>query len=326
MSSESEKHYLNKMFSEQLKQNYPLADLSTFKIGGNAEYFAELTTKEEVEAAFAWAKEQGLPITVLGGGSNILINDAGVKGLVVRPHNQILEFSEQTCICGTSIEVKQLAEAAFDKALSGIEWSIGIPGSVGGAIRGNAGAHGGSFDKVVDRVVVFDAENFSWHSFAKEECAFTYRTSRFKLEPHYIIWELHLRLTATVDKSSMEEKMNEYREYRRTSQPKEPSAGCIFKNLFAADVEKQNKDLYEQALADNKVRGGKIGAGYLVQSLGLKGLSNGGAKISEQHANFIVNANHASSEDVATIIATVKDRVKEQFHIELEEEVQRLGF
>ncbi len=325
MCLELEKHYLNTMFSEQLKQNYPLADLSTFKIGGNAEYFAELTTKEEVEAAFAWAKEQGLAITVLGGGSNILISDAGVKGLVVRPHNQILEFSEISCVCGTSIEVWHLAEAAFDKTLSGIEWSIGIPGSVGGAIRGNAGAHGGSFDKVVDRVIVFDAENFSWHSFAKEECAFTYRTSRFKLEPHYIIWEIHLSLSAG-DRNMMKQAMDEYREYRRTSQPKEPSAGCIFKNLFAVDVEKQNADLYQQALSDNKVRGGKIGAGYLVQRLGLKGLSNGGAKISEQHANFIVNADHASSEDVSGIIALVKDKVKNQFNIELEEEVQRLGF
>lgn len=325
MYLELEKHYLNTMFSEQLKQNYPLADLSTFKIGGNAEYFAELTTKEEVEAAFAWAKEQGLAITVLGGGSNILISDAGVKGLVVRPHNQILEFSELSCVCGTSIEVRQLAEAAFDKTLSGIEWSIGIPGSVGGAIRGNAGAHGGSFDKVVDRVIVFDAENFSWNSFAKEECAFTYRTSRFKLEPHYIIWEIHLSLSAG-DRNTMKQAMDEYREYRRTSQPKEPSAGCIFKNLFAVDVEKQNADLYQQALSDNKVRGGKIGAGYLVQRLGLKGLSNGGAKISEQHANFIVNADHASSEDVSGIIAVVKEKVKNQFNIELEEEVQRLGF
>jgi len=314
------------MFKEKLQENFPLADLSTFKIGGNAEFFAQLETKQDIEEAFAWAKEQNKVVTILGGGSNILINDNGVKGLVIKLHNTDLSFEESNIICGASVDVWHLAEQAFDKSLSGIEWSIGIPGSVGGAIRGNAGAHGGSFDKVVETVTVFDAEGFSWKTFTNKESNFTYRTSRFKLEPHFIIWEISLHLKTSEDKSAMKEAMDGYRKYRVESQPKEPSAGCIFKNLFAADVEKQNKELYDKALSEQKVKGNKIGAGYLIESLNLKGFEFGGAKISEKHANFIVNANEASAAEVRVIMKKVKEEVKKNFNIELEEEVQLLGF
>ena len=145
------------MIEEKIKNNYPLANFSTFKIGGPAEYFVELETKEEVEEAWIWAKEKNIPITILGGGSNVLISDNGVKGLVIKLHNQTLECNDTEIVCGAGVVVKELVEKAFENDLSGIEWSIGIPGSVGGAIRGNAGAHGGSYDTAVDSVLVFDS-------------------------------------------------------------------------------------------------------------------------------------------------------------------------
>ncbi len=314
------------MIKNKIKENYPLAQLSTFKIGGNAQYFVELETRDEVEAAWAWAREHRLPVTVLGGGSNILINDEGVKGLVVKVHNSKLEFADEKIICGASVQVWDLAEAALEKSLSGIEWSIGIPGSMGGAIRGNAGAHGGSFDKVVESVVVYDSEKNCWVDYHKDDCDFRYRSSRFKTEPHFIVWDVLLRLKASEDKIAMEKIMAEYKNYRVTSQPKEPSAGCIFKNLFAADVEKINPELFKRAQTDGKIRGGKIGAGYLIEQLGLKGEELGGAKISEKHANFIVNANNAKAIDVHSLSQKTKQSVREAFKIDLEEEIQFIGF
>jgi len=196
------------MIQNKIKQNYPLAELSTYKIGGPAEYFLQAESQEEIEEAFAFAKAQNLPVTILGGGSNILINDQGVKGLVIKLHNQEIEIKGDEVLCGAGVEVKTIAELAFEKNLSGIEWSIGIPGSMGGAIRGNAGAHGGSFDQVVELVRVFDCEKFLWVDCMPEDCGFAYRSSRFKTEPHYIIWEVQLRLKATEDKTAMEKVMN----------------------------------------------------------------------------------------------------------------------
>lgn len=314
------------MIQDKIQKNYPLAQLSTYKIGGPAEYFILAETKNDVEEAFAFAREQKLAVTVLGGGSNILINDNGVRGLVIKLHNQEIEVQGETILCGAGVEVKTIAELAFEKNLSGIEWSIGIPGSMGGAIRGNAGAHGGSFDQVVELVRVFDCEKFLWIDYKPQDCDFAYRSSRFKTEPHYIIWEVILRLKASGDKSSMKQKMDEYREYRRTSQPKEPSAGCVFKNFFAEDIARQNPDLARRAEQENKIRGSKIGAGYLIELLNLKGSAIGGAKISEQHANFLVNADGASAQDVKALIESVKEQVRKEFGIEMEEEIQYIGF
>jgi UDP-N-acetylmuramate dehydrogenase len=113
---------------------------------------------------------------------------------------------------------------------------------------------------------------------------------------------------------------------RKTSQPKEPSAGCIFKNFFASDIEAVNKELFARAEADKKIRGGKIGAGYLIEQVNLKGTISGGAQISKQHANFLVNKNNAKAADVLALIKLIKERVKEEFGVDMEEEVQYLGF
>ncbi len=312
------------MMNDKIKKNYPLAELASYKIGGPAEYFVNAQTSTDVEEAFAWAKENNIAVTVLGGGSNILIADEGIKGLVIHLNNQKIEIDGEILQIGAGVEVKTVAELALEKTLSGIEWSIGIPGSMGGAIRGNAGAHGGAFDTVVENVTMFNSKTFSWSERPANECHFAYRHSIFKEEPQWIIWEITLKL-GLGNKTIMTEEMEGYREYRRTSQPKEPSCGCIFKNLFAADVEKINPELYKRAAADGKIRGGKIGAGYLVQLLNLKEYQVGNAKISEKHANFIVNLGDAKADDVITIAEKVISDVRAEFGIELEEEVQRLG-
>lgn len=312
------------MINEKIQNNYPLKDFSTFKIGGPAEYFVIVENDAEVEEAWAWAKEHNLTVTVLGGGSNMLISDAGVKGLVVKLEHLNLEVEKNVISCGASVKAWDTAAAAYEAGLSGIEWSVGIPGSIGGAIRGNAGAHGGSFDKVVLSVKVFDTEKCEWKTFENADCQFAYRQSRFKLEPHYIIWEIKLALIPG-DKAVIKEAMDGYVQYRVECQPKEPSAGCIFKNLFIKDIEIANPSLAKEIEAAGKVRGGKIGAGYLVERLGLKGLKLGGAMVSNMHANFIVNSDAASANDVRMLADKIKRDIQAEFNIRLEEEVQYIG-
>jgi UDP-N-acetylmuramate dehydrogenase len=309
----------------KIQNNYPLKNLTTFKIGGDAQYFIEVSTKEEIEQTWAWAKSNHLAITLLGGASNVLISDEGIKGLVVKLNNPKLLLEETEITCGASVAVWDVSRFAADNSLSGLEWAIGIPGSIGGAIRGNAGAHGGSFDKIISKVMAFDSVKGEWLELTNEGTHFSYRQSLFKEQPHFIIWQATLKLVLS-DKKTIDETISNYKKYREDLQPKEPSAGCVFKNFFLADIAKVNPDLAKKLEADGKVRAGKVGAGYIIELLGLKGFSYGGAKISPQHANFIVNFDKATSGDVLMIIEEVKREAKNKLNIDFIEEVQLLGF
>jgi UDP-N-acetylmuramate dehydrogenase len=226
---------------------------------------------------------------------------------------------------GASSNVWTVAETAWEKKLSGIEWSIGIPGSMGGAIRGNAGAHGGSFDTVVSDVVAFDIQKLEFFNVKPEDCHFAYRHSIFKEKSDWVVWEVTLQLSAG-DSEIMKQQIQEYKNYRLQSQPKEPSAGCVFKNLLVNEIEKSSPAVIKMASQEGRIKGGKIGVGYLIQKLGLMGYSVGGAKISEIHANFVVNNNQAQAKDVAEIMEYVRAQIKKNYNIELENEIQYLGF
>lgn len=309
----------------QIRKNFPLAEFSTYKIGGPAEYFIAVSDTETLKAAIQWAKEKKQLITILGGGSNILISDQGITGLVIKLDNNQVEMQGMTMLIGANAEVRVVAEKALQEKMSGIEWSIGIPGSMGGAIRGNAGAHGGSFDQVVTKILAFNIETLEFLYLDNNACQFAYRHSIFKENTSWVVWEIYLELLEGKIED-MTQAMEEYQEYRRTSQPKEPSAGCVFKNLLVCDVKQVNPSVVAMAEADGKVRGGKIGAGYLIQKLGLKGYCVGGAKISEKHANFVVNYNMATAQDIVDIMDYVRVKVEDNYGIKLENEIQYLGF
>lgn len=310
---------------KNIARGVSLASLSTYQIGGAAEFFIAVKTVEELQAAVSWAQVQKQPITILGGGSNILINDNGVAGLVIKLANDNLEIKGESVTSGASTTVREVAEAALTHGLTGIEWSIGIPGSMGGAIRGNAGAHGGSFDQVVTEVTVFDTKALDFKTFAPTDCHFLYRHSRFKDTEQYVIWEIRLMLRPG-EEAVMTEQMEEYRAYRRTSQPQAPSAGCVFKNLLVSEIEASNPEVVAMAEADHKIRGGKIGAGYLIEKLGLMGYRIGKAEISPQHANFVVNLGQAQAQEVREIMKHVQKQVSTHYHIDLEPEIQLVGF
>jgi len=301
-----------------IKKGVSLKEYTTFKIGGPAQYFLEVKTKQGLIEAIKKARNCGVPFFILGGGSNILVSDEGYKGLIIRIKNQesrIKNISQRSKIieAEAGLLLSQLVNIAFKNGLTGLEWGAGIPGTVGGAIRGNAGAFGSSMADILKTVEVLDTEEMKVRNFKNKECKFGYRDSIFKSKKNLIILSAILQLKKG-EKQEIGKKIQEYLEYRRRIQPLSFfSTGCIFKN---------------PAPEQSSVRGKpfRFFAGELIEKCGLKGKKIGRAQISERHANFIINAGGAKSRDVIELISLAKKKVKEKFGIELEEEIQYLGF
>ncbi|MDP3043066.1 MAG: UDP-N-acetylmuramate dehydrogenase [bacterium] len=316
------------MFDSKIQQNIPLAPLTTFKIGGPAKYFVETETKEELAAAFDWARENKEPVFVLAGGSNVLINDKGADGLVVKICNSGIKVMGQRLDCGAGAGLMAAARMAINENLTGLEWAIGIPGTVGGAVRGNAGAYGKSISGAVETVTVFDAKKKKFFIFSNKDCRFNYKESVFKGdngEQSRLIWQVIIKLE-NGNAAEIKELSEKYLKYREQTQPKLPSAGCVFKNLLIANLREFNATLANEALETGAGKDDKVGAGWLIDKLGLKGKTIGGAKISLEHANFIVNTGKATAEDVVALISFIKQQARDKFGVQLREEVEYLGF
>lgn len=277
----------------EIKKNVLLKNYTTFKIGGPAKYFCQTKTKEELIKAIQWAKKEKLPFFILGGGSNLLVSDKGYRGVVIKIQNSKFKIqnSKKEIFCEAGIPLAKLVPF-------GLEWAVGIPGTVGGAIYGNAGSFGKSMRDVVKEVEVFDTETEEIKIFKKKDCQFSYRDSLFKKNKHLII------LSAKIKKrKSNPQKIKKYLDYKKKTQPLNfPSAGSIFKNPQG------------------------FSAGQLIEKCNLKGKRMGNVKISEKHANFIVNLGNGKAKDVKKLINLIKKQVRNQFGIILEEEIQYLGF
>jgi UDP-N-acetylmuramate dehydrogenase len=311
------------MFTPQKK--YPLASLTTFRIGGEAEYFAEVKDKKNLTQAFNWAKEKNIPPIIIGGGSNLLVNDQGVRGLVVKLSNDFYQIEPPNIICGAGLSLPQLVQLAQENSLSGLEWAVGIPGTVGGAVFGNAGAYGGQMSDIVSWVEVYDKQNNDFKKLSKNECQFSYRDSLFSHRPQFIIWAVKLSLKK--DKvEKIAEKIKNITKKRAQSTPAKPSAGCVFKNIDAQYLKANNPALYSEAKEKDLIKDNLVPAGWLIDKAGLRGKQIGQAQISTKHANFIVNLGDATSEEVIMLISFVKQQVRTRFNIQLQEEIQYLGF
>jgi len=310
----------------KIKQNIPLAPLTTFKIGGPAEYFFEAEEKEELEDAFRWAKKNKKEVTVLAGGSNVLINDKGIDGLVIKMNNKMINVRGARLDCGAGASLSRAVRLAVSNNLSGLEWAMGIPGAtIGGAIRGNAGAFGFSIGELAETVEVFNIKRRKFELFSNKNCKFNYRESIFKKNFNYLIWNVVLKMNkgnSNKTKSLVEKNFIS----RSKTQPKLPSAGCVFKNLSITNLREFNTKLADLAENEKVVKGGKVGAGWLIDLIGLKGRAVGGAKISLEHANFIINTGKATAEDVITLISLIKQQIRDRFRVQLFEEIQYLGF
>ncbi len=306
------------MIEDNIKPNINLADYTTFKIGGPAKFFIKAQTKDELGQALAWAKAKNLNYFILGGGSNLLVSDKGFDGLVIKLTNEEIEQSGNELVAGAGARLGEAVAWAAEAGLSGLEWAAGIPGSVGGAVRGNAGAYGGEISQTLKAVEFFDAATGQFTTLPTAELAYSYRSSLFKQDTSKIIWQATFALQPG-DKEAVSAKVNALIAERLARQPHEPSAGCVFKNLMASD------DLVAKLSAAGKVKGNKLACGLVVESLGLKGKSVGGAKVSDEHANFVVNYAQASAQDVKTLVELIKQEAKARFNLELEEEIQYLG-
>jgi UDP-N-acetylmuramate dehydrogenase len=302
----------------QIKEGVPLKGYTTFKIGGSARYFLVAKNKEDLKNAILWAKKKKLPFFILGGGSNVLFSDKGFNGLVIKMQNTQYGIRNTNVIAGAGVPLQKLVLEAVKKGLSGLENLAGIPGTLGGAIWGNAGAFEREIGDLVEEVKVLDVggSKLEVKKLKKEDCKFGYRNSIFKRRKNWIILEATLKLEKG-NKKEIEEKIKEILKLRKEKQPLElPSAGSVFKNVPIKKVPKKIQEKFNE-----KIKNGFLPAGVLIEAAGLKGFQIGGAKISEKHANFIVNTGEAKARDVLKLIELIKKRVKKKFKIELKEEI-----
>ncbi len=304
-----------------IQKNILLKDYTTFKIGGPADYFVIAQSLEDVQEAVAYAKEKSLPILALGGGSNLLVSDAGFRGLVIKLDLQTFDFNDTELTVGAGVLVAYLINKSLEQGLTGLEFLAGVPGTVGGAIRGNAGTYGLAMSDVVIEITYLD-ENYQVKTCQQNECNFAYRHSIFK-EIKAIIIEAKLKL-AHGDLEAARKLVLERLQYRQNTQPNEPSAGCIFKNIEFKEVDIE--DLKKRGLViDQFTKHQKIPTAYLIEQAGLKGYTIGGVMISQKHANYMVNVNQATAEQVVMLISFIKQQIRDKYGIQLQEEVQLIS-
>lgn len=287
----------------------PLAPLTTFKVGGPAEFLADISSEAELRALVREASDAGIPVTPLGGGSNVLVADEGIRGVVVRLRlTDIERVDRETVRAGAGVTINGLVRWTIGRGLAGLEAWAGTPGTVGGAIRGNA--HWGGQD-IATRVrsVTLAARDGSIVDVPRDEMGFAYDRSRI-----IDTGEIVVAASFVVAEGNVEELRARARaslHYRKQTQPLAmPSAGCIFQN---------------PSPDDSVPAGIPRSAGALIDRAGLKGLRIGGARISERHANFIVNDGGATADDIRQLIERARDEVRRRFGVELRDEVVCLG-
>lgn len=288
----------------EIKQNEPLSKHTTFAIGGPAKYFAVAKTKEEVLEAIDFAENKKTPFFLLGGGSNLLASDNGYEGLIIKIQIGGVRIDEEKITAGAGILLSQLVNESAKHGLSGMEWAVGIPGTIGGAVNGNAGAYGRAISESAGEIIVLAEDGGQWKEkkYSNKECHFEYRKSKFK---HLANKEIILEVSLNLQKGDTEKIREEIKKtvlQRKGKIPPQPSAGCVFKNI--------------------KKDGQLVAAvGKLVEECGLKGVKSGGAEIPHLHGNYVVNAGSAKAEDVIRLINLCKQKIKDRFNLELEEEI-----
>ncbi|KKR20429.1 MAG: UDP-N-acetylenolpyruvoylglucosamine reductase [Parcubacteria group bacterium GW2011_GWE2_39_37] len=315
---------------EQIEQNVPLAPFNTFKIGGPAKYFVQADNTEEIIESIKWAKNNGHKYFILAGGSNVLISDQGFSGLIIKNCSKSF-FREKTADgelirCGSGLPMSRLVLGASNHSLTGMEWAVGLPGTVGGAIRGNASCFGSEMSELIVEVNAYDPDKDIIIKLTKEQCGFAYRHSFFK-ENNLVVIDCLVNLK-TGHNSKIRERMEEVIKLRTEKQPKYPSAGSIFKNIDLHDV--KDAELLDEAKREGVFTGAGpsgLSAGWLIEKLYFKGKQVGGAMISLEHANFIINKNfHATASDVMMLMSLIKQKVRVEFGVQLKEEIQYLDY
>ncbi len=302
----------------KIKNNVPLANYTTFKIGGDAKYFCTVNSESELQEAIRWAKENKLDFFILSGGSNILFSDNGFDGLVIKMdlHNEI-STRNTTVSVSAGMSLKRFLEFLAMNSMAGFENLYGIPGSVGGAVRGNAGAFGVEIKDRLTKARIYDTDNDLFFELNNEELHFDYRHSAIKEKPTLVITQAEFEFCRGSEYEIREVMFNTVKEREKRQLQNVKAAGSFFKNPQAP---KEVQKLFEEDKGV-KSKDGRVPAGWLIDKLGLKGKKIGGAMVSETSANYLLNHKDATSEEILALAEEIKEKVKEAFDINLEEEV-----
>ena len=302
-----EKQKIYELLTNEIKQGIvkidePMRKHTNFKIGGNADVFVIAKNIEEIKCVIKFSKENNILLTILGNGSNVLVSDKGIRGIVLQVGTKEIKIEKQK---NALVEVEAgvmlgaLAQVLLKQSISGFEFAAGIPGSIGGAIRMNAGAYGGEMKDIVKDVTVLN-EKGEISVLTNEECEFSYRHSRFT-DSKEIVIKVTLKLPLG-NEAEIKAKMDEYDQSRREKQPLNlPSAGSTFK------------------------RGADFITAKLIDECGLKGYTSGDAQVSTLHAGFVVNLGNATAQDDLNVVSHVKQVVLEKTGKQIELEVELLG-
>ncbi len=319
-----------------IQKNIKLSEYSTFKIGGEAREFIEVKNEEETLEALDYVEKNKLRYFILGGGSNVLFDDRGFDGVVIRLAGKgdgieiITEENDASGVvkvrCWGGELLSNLVNFSKNNNISGMEWAVGIPGTVGGAVSGNAGAFDGSMGDFVESVKIFKILNFPLpfskkvSNYNHKKCNFSYRNSIFKNKDGLAILSVKLNLQRG-KAEEIELKMKEYIQKRGEKQPKGwgGSAGSFFKNPVVSDSEIFGKFEREKKMFWKNER---IPAGWLIEEVGFKGKKFGNISVSDVNANFLINNGGGTMEEVLIVAGIIKQKVREKFGIELQEEVK----
>jgi UDP-N-acetylenolpyruvoylglucosamine reductase len=289
-----------------VERDHPLARLTTVRTGGSAEFFARPGTEAKLLELLAWAANEGLAVETVGSGSNLLVADDGVQGLVLKLAGELASLDREgtRLVCGAGVRLPSASAKLAGWGLTGLEFGVNIPGTVGGAVRMNANAYGGQLADVLEWVDVCTVAGIERR--APDELGFAYRSS--SLEPGEVVARASFALSET-EPADVKATLAEMRTWRREAQPAGiKTFGSTFKNPDPDDA-----------------RAGGRTAGQLLEAAGCQGLQIGGARLSPKHANFVENRGEATTADVIAVMAEGRQRVREAFGVQLEPEVQLLG-
>ena len=296
-----------------IKRDQPMSLHTTFRIGGPADFLTRAGSEPELLAAIDWAERHDLPVTVIGGGSNLLVGDRGIRGLVIlaRTPGSALDGHVDLAVEGERARLTVPAQAPISwlghytasRGWAGLEWAAGLPGVVGGAVVNNAGAHGGEMADHLTSVELLDLAERRVSRWSREQLQARYRYTVLKFEPRPRRWVV-LRATFELPPGEREEltaRAASYAQWRRQAQPTGACAGSVFTNPPGTY------------------------AGYLIEQAGLKGRQVGGVRVSELHGNFFINTGNATAADVRALIALIQEEVFRRFGIELVPEIEEIG-
>lgn len=305
-----------------LRKNVVLAKYTTYKIGGPADYFLSIKNYQELKNALKFAQNNNLRIFILAGGSNVLFSDYGFRGLIIKIDNQDIKINGTRIKANAGVLMRDLVNKSVDLEFKGLEWAGGLPGTLGGAVRGNAGCFGGEIKDIIKEVLAMDRSG-EIKNYTNKDCCFKYRDSVFKRNDE-IILSATLQFKSGDSKELKTEVFNHIR-HRNERHPLDfPNCGSIFKNCLLEFVPDTVKENFKGKIKIDPFP--ILPTAVLVNDVGLKGLTIGGAMVSEKHPNFIINHNNASADDIIEAIGKVKEKIKTKFNINLTEEIELVGF